>query len=403
MNTNISKHISCETVPVHASPALRLAIIGVSGYAGVILNSLGAVLEGGGGRLVAATSEGRPSDQASEDILRGAGCRIFRDYRQMLSEVPVDICIVPTGIHWHASMSMAALNAGANVLVEKPLAGSLADAHSILEAETRSPHFIAVGFQDMYNTSTSQIGSFLSSALLGAVRRVRVCGSWPRGRSYYERNAWAGRIQVGDFLVNDSPLSNAFAHFLNLALLFASAGKASPDIEIRTCEGEHYRHYPIENFDSTAFVTETTESVRIECAFTHVDPISYTPVIFVEMERGSLTWEYEQRAVARDERGEVVQSWQLETAEESRRMMLSTVMKRVRETDAFIYPARAALNHCRVVEEVCKCLPIRSRVPADGQDAWRFRDHLFHALMESLGPLSQCPPAAVSHTSCTGA
>ena len=52
-------------------------------------------------------------------------------------------------------------------------------------------------------------------------RRITVRAQWPRGASYYARNNWAGRLRVGSAWVLDSPVNNAFAHFLMLALFWA--------------------------------------------------------------------------------------------------------------------------------------------------------------------------------------
>src|SRR3954463_10938818 len=107
----------------------QLALIGISGYGRVHLQLARECEERGEVEIVAVTVI-NPQDEV-ENIaqLRARGCKIFSDYREMLRELRgrIDLCLIPTGIAWHARMTIAALQAGANVLVEKPLAGSMAE------------------------------------------------------------------------------------------------------------------------------------------------------------------------------------------------------------------------------------------------------------------------------------
>ena len=47
--------------------------------------------------------------------------RLFGDYREMLKEKDLDICLVATPDHWHALPMIAAVQAGADVWVQKPI------------------------------------------------------------------------------------------------------------------------------------------------------------------------------------------------------------------------------------------------------------------------------------------
>ena len=47
--------------------------------------------------------------------------RLYSDYREMLKEKDLDICIVDTPDHWHALPMIAAVQAGADVWVQKPI------------------------------------------------------------------------------------------------------------------------------------------------------------------------------------------------------------------------------------------------------------------------------------------
>src|SRR5690606_15001679 len=113
------------SVPSSSRP--RAALVGVSGYGRIHLNLARECQERGDLDLVAATVINREEEAAVVAELEAAGCEIFSDFDAMLAAWSgrIDLCLVPTGIHWHASMTIAALRHGANVLVEKPLCATL--------------------------------------------------------------------------------------------------------------------------------------------------------------------------------------------------------------------------------------------------------------------------------------
>jgi predicted dehydrogenase len=346
-----------------------------------MLESLRAVCEGSNVELVAVTSQGLPDDLEKESELRAAGCQIFRDYRKMLAEVDtLDLCIIPTGIHWHTRMSLDVLSANVNVLVEKPLAGCVEDGYRIIEASKRLDRFVAVGFQDLYSTVTREIKSFLLSQQLGAVRQVQASGSWPRGRAYYERNDWAGRRQLNGWQVRDSPINNAFAHFINLSLYFAGSSDTDSFHYISKCSGKLYRSYPIETYDTVSFELIDEQGPTVSCFFTHADSHQEDPKIRIEMEHGALDWNFEKEAIATNPEGEVVARWKLPTAEQSRQDMLKNVIGSLGGGEAVLCPAAMALEHCKAIEMIESELEIEDLpVPASSSvsDDWMPRENLF--------------------------
>jgi predicted dehydrogenase len=359
----------------------RVAIIGISGYAKILLRSLEHILNEAGGRLTAATVINPAEERAEILRLESAGCEVFADYETMLDAAghKIDLCIIPTGIPWHAKMCVAASQRGIRSLVEKPLAGSAADARSIVDASERNGCFVAVGFQDLYTASIRQISEFLDSGELGAVRNVFATGSWPRGEQYYQRNQWAGKVRLGDAEVRDSPINNAFAHFFNLALIFSGRTRDPGNVPWRI-HGRSCRHFPIETFDSTAFVIESDGHAKIQCAYTHADVLKSDPVIITELDGGVLTWNFQSRAEARRKDGSLLCQWPLESAEESRRQMLRQVLHATVRGGSPACPALLGLLHVMAIERIEKALPIRN---ADNR-SWKLRQGVFDSLLASV-------------------
>src|SRR5512136_2892695 len=72
--------------------------------------------------------------------------RRFRDYRDLLAKVKLDAVQVNTPDHLHCAPTVDALNAGLDVVVPKPTAATVKDAHAMIEAAKKSGRFLGVDF-----------------------------------------------------------------------------------------------------------------------------------------------------------------------------------------------------------------------------------------------------------------
>lgn len=248
--------------------------------------------------MVAAVIINPTDEPVIEDRLRAQGCRIYRDYEAMLKAEAgrLELCLIPTGIPWHARMTIAALQAGANVLVEKPLAGSLAEVAAMRAAEKASGRFVAVGFQDLYSPVNRWLKHQLCAGAIGRLHTVRFLGLWPRPAAYFTRNPWAGRLHAQGTPVLDSPLNNAFAHFVNLCLYFAGA-EAESAASTRVEAAELLRANAIESFDTSVVKARSPEGVSFWFGATHTCNEVREPEIYLEGTEGRVEWKHERNCV----------------------------------------------------------------------------------------------------------
>lgn len=329
---------------------MRAGIIGISGYGRI---HLGLAREVAADLELAAAVVINPEEEA-ENVrsLRASGCRIYDSYEAMLGAERgrLDLCFIPTGIAWHTRMTLAALHAGMNVLVEKPLAASVAEVHAIIGAAAEARRFVAVGFQDIYDPVAQAVKLRLLAGEIGGVRAVRLLGLWPRPPGYFTRNGWAGKLFADGAPVLDSPLSNAFAHFVNLGLFFAGrsfeAVAGAGDVEAAL-----WRTNAIESFDTGVVRAVTADGVRLWFGGSHACATTREPEIVIEGDAGRIIWRHEQECVI-ERRGAPAERLPLSPTSASRRAMMNAVLHRLANPEAFVCTPEMSLPHTALIERL---------------------------------------------------
>lgn len=332
----------------HLPPAL--ALIGVSGYGSIYWQYVREAVAIGAARLAAAVVI-NPAE-AGEALLemKRLGTRVYGCYEEMLAAEAgrIDLCLIPTGIAWHGRMTVGALEAGMNVLVEKPLAGCLADAKAIREAEARSGRWVAVGFQDMYCPEVLWLKERLCRGEIGKINRIRMVGLWPRPVSYFARNDWAGKIKADGAFVLDSPLNNAFAHFVNLCFYFAGS-ELEISAEVRLKEARLWRAHAIEHFDTGFVRAESAAGTVFEFFVSHACPVSREPEIRIEGSGGTVAWHHEGPvALVSDGREPVIRG--LPGNLEARRAMFEAAIRKLGDPAVFICGSAIAEKHTALIQ-----------------------------------------------------
>lgn len=330
----------------------RAALIGVTGYGSIYLQLVREALARKTIALVAAVVINR--DQVPEIVaeLKAAGATIYANADEFFARETgrIDLCLIPVGIQWHARLTITALQAGMHVLVEKPLAGSLEDVTAIRRAEAASGRWVAVGFQDLYPLEARWLKNQLLSGVIGRIEDVRMIGLWPRPRSYFARNHWAGRAAADGAAVLDSPLNNAFAHFVNLSLFFA--GPATDEsARVAVESAELFRAHEIDMFDTAVVRGSSPAGTRFWFGVSHAISETRQPEIAIRGSAGRAEWWHEQRCVILDTEGHR-RVFPLPSTEEARELMFAAVLARLADPAAFVCTTAIAEEHTRLVEAV---------------------------------------------------
>ena len=155
------------------SRVYRAALIG-SGWWG--MNLLREGLKSNRLKCVALAdvSENARETSADEiDGLTGSKPKDYKDYREMLEKEKPEIVIIATPDHWHALTTIAAVKAGAHVLVEKPTGHCVAESRAMLDAARATGKVVQVGLHRRVGPHHVEAHQFLKSGKVGDIGMVR--------------------------------------------------------------------------------------------------------------------------------------------------------------------------------------------------------------------------------------
>lgn len=145
--------------------------------------------------------------------------KTFTDYRQML-KLPLDavsIC-VPNSVH--AEAAMVALQAGANVLCEKPMAMNAAQAGQMVRTAAEAGKILMMGFNNRFRSDTQAVKRMIEAGSLGDIYFARA--GWLRRKGIPGRGSWFTRKSMS----GGGALIDIGVHALDLAVWLM--GKPEP-------------------------------------------------------------------------------------------------------------------------------------------------------------------------------
>src|SRR5436190_6484216 len=179
---------------------LRYAVIGAGVVAPLHLRAIAALEDA---ELIGISAIGAGSARARAEE---AGCPLFGNHRELLVLEP-DVVVVCTPHPSHPALTAEALEAGAHVLVEKPLAPEAREAEAMIDAADRAGRLLGVCFQQRFRPPVAAARALISAGRLGELVRVSIVDPLYRPNSYYRTASWRGTWQGegGGVLMNQAP------------------------------------------------------------------------------------------------------------------------------------------------------------------------------------------------------
>ena len=98
------------------------------------------------------------------------GVTVYRDLDRLLRDPAVDLVDIVAPNHLHAGMALAAIEAGKHVLLEKPMATTLADAERVVAAAERSKSYVGIGLELHVSKQWARVRELIEEGAIGRAR-----------------------------------------------------------------------------------------------------------------------------------------------------------------------------------------------------------------------------------------
>ncbi len=127
----------------------------------------------------------------------------YADYHEMLEKEKPDLVAIATESGKHAAIACDCIEAGCNLIIEKPIALSLADADSIIQKAKGKGVKVCASHQNRFNKSICKIREAVEKGRFGRMFYGTAHIRWCRNYEYYARAHWRGTWeQDGGALMN---------------------------------------------------------------------------------------------------------------------------------------------------------------------------------------------------------
>lgn len=177
-NLDQFKYVSREEQVVDRSKKLKVAIVGTGWIAEAHIQKY---LEMEDCEIVAGCDliEGK-----AEAFFKSFGVENVRCYtsdKEMYEKEDLDAVSICTYNKTHAECAINALNAGVNVLLEKPMCVTTEEAIEIMRAEKKSGKILSIGFQPRFDEDMKQLKEVVQSGVLGKIYYIQTGGGRRNG------------------------------------------------------------------------------------------------------------------------------------------------------------------------------------------------------------------------------
>lgn len=141
---------------------------------------------------------------ARHGLEKDAAIQRYTDYKTMLAEHPeLQLISIATESGLHAKIALDCIDAGVNLIIEKPMAMSMADADEIIRRSEEKGVKVSACHQNRFNVAVQETRRALEAGRFGKLSHGSVHVRWNRNKGYYDQAPWRGTwAQDGGCLMN---------------------------------------------------------------------------------------------------------------------------------------------------------------------------------------------------------
>ncbi len=131
------------------------------------------------------------------------GIQRFTDYKKMIEELDIDLISIATESGIHAEIALYCIEAGIHLIIEKPMAMSMADADKIIRRSEEKKVKVSACHQNRFNVAIQKMRTAVEDGRLGTLSHGSIHVRWNRNQGYYDQAPWRGTWeQDGGALMN---------------------------------------------------------------------------------------------------------------------------------------------------------------------------------------------------------
>ena len=165
---------SIRTSAASPNERISIAVIGINGRGAGHLRVLSRLTKE---TRVAALCDvdNRVLSKRDNELRDGAskGPALYSDYRRVVDDKNVDAVVVATPNHWHAPIGRAAMEAGKDCYLEKPMSHTFHEGRLLVDAAKKYGRIVQHGTQTRASPVFAKAGEVLASGILGEVRMAK--------------------------------------------------------------------------------------------------------------------------------------------------------------------------------------------------------------------------------------
>ena len=142
-------------------------------------------------------------DERKQKFNLGDTTKAYTDYKELLAKEKPELVAICTESGKHAKIALDCIDAGCHVIIEKPIALSLADADEIIDRARQCGVKVCTSHQNRFNKSIQKIREAVEQGRFGKMFYGTAHIRWCRDKNYYAQANWRGTWeQDGGALMN---------------------------------------------------------------------------------------------------------------------------------------------------------------------------------------------------------
>lgn len=203
----------------------------------------------------------------------------YTDYKKMILEERLDLIAICTESGKHGTIALDCIDAGINLIIEKPLTLSLVEADEIIKRSALKNVKVSACHQNRFNKSIQKIRDSIEKNRFGRLFYGTAQIRWNRGFEYYDRASWRGTWEQ-----DGGALMNQCIH--NIDLLRWMMGNQIVEVVGMT---DNLNHQYIETEDfGIALIKFANGSYGVIEGTTNIYPINLEESLYIFGEKGTV-------------------------------------------------------------------------------------------------------------------